>query len=57
MFNTSLSKIIVDLVGHLLVKPILSSIKALHIKVVDSMASSAIINAFRSYFAIRITPA
>ena len=31
--------------------------KALHTEVVDSMASSAIINAFRSYFAIRNTPA
>ena len=31
--------------------------KALHTEVVDSMASSANINAFRSYFAIRNTPA
>ena len=31
--------------------------KALHIEVVDSMTSSAIINALRSYFAIRDTPA
>ena len=65
-------KVIVDLVGHFLVTPILSPraiikvwiliylcdmSKALHIEVVDSMTSSAIINAFRSYFAIRNTPA
>ena len=31
--------------------------KALHIEVVDPMTSSAIINAFRSYFVIRDTPA
>ena len=31
--------------------------KALHIEVVDSMTSSAIINALRSYFAIGNTPA
>ena len=62
-------KVIVDLAGHLLVNPILSPRaiikvwiliylcdipKALHI---DSMTSSAIINAFRSYFVIRDTPA
>ena len=65
-------KVIVDLAGHLLVNPILSPraiikvwiliylcdmSKALHIEVVDSMTSSAIINAFRSYFVIRDTPA
>ena len=65
-------KVIVDLVGHFLVNPILSPraiikvwiliylcdmSKALHIEVVDSMTSSAIINAFRSYFVIRDTPA
>ena len=65
-------KVIVDLIGHFLVKPILSPrtiikvwiliylcdmSKALHIEVVDSMTSSAIINAFRSYFVIRDTPA
>ena len=31
--------------------------KALHIEIFDSMTSSAIINAFRSYFVIRDTPA
>ena len=31
--------------------------KALHIEVVDSMTSSAIINAFRLYLVIRDTPA
>ena len=65
-------KVIVDLAGHLLVNPILSPRaiikvwiliylcdmpKALHIEVFDSMTSSAIINAFRSYFVIRDTPA
>ena len=65
-------KVIVDLAGHLLVILILSPraiikvwiliylcdmSKALHIEVVDSMTSSAIINALRSYFAIRNTPA
>ena len=65
-------KVSVDLVGHFLVKPTLSSrtmikvwiliylcdiSKALYTEVVDSIASSAIINALRSCFAIRITPA
>ena len=60
-------KVIVDLAGHLLVNPILSPRaiikvwiliywcdipKALHIEIFDSMTSSAIINAFRSCFAI-----
>ena len=65
-------KVSVDLVGHFLAKPTMASrimvkvwiliylcdiSKALHTEVVDSMASSAIINAFRSCFAIRNTPA
>ena len=65
-------KVIVDLAGHLLVNPILSPRaiikvwiliylcdipKALHIEIFDSMTSSALINAFRSYFVIRDTPA
>merc|ERR1712101_98790 len=56
-------KVSVDLVGHFLVKPTLTSrtqvkvwilmylcdvSKALHTEVIDSMSSSAIINAFRS---------
>ena len=64
-------KISVDLVGHFLVKPTMTSrtqskvwvlmylcdvSKALHTEVIDSMSSSAIINAFRSCFALRNTP-
>ena len=65
-------KVSVDLVGHFLVKPTLSSrtmiyvwilnylcdiSKALHTEIVDSMASSAIINVFISCFTIRNTHA
>ena len=64
-------KVSVDLVGHFLVKPTMTSrtqlkvwiliylcdvSKVLHTEIVDSMSSSAIINAFRSCFAIRNTP-
>ena len=64
-------KVSVDLVGHFLVKPTMASrtqvkvwilmylcdvSKALHTEIIDSMASSAIINAFRSCFALRNTP-
>ena len=64
-------KVSVDLVGHFLVKPTMTSrtqlkvwvlmylcdvSKALHTEVIDSMSSSALINAFRSCFAIRNTP-
>ena len=68
----SFIKVIVDLIGHFIVKPILFSRtiikvwiliylcdipKALHIEIFDSMTSSALINAFRSYFVIRDNPA
>merc|ERR1712208_121700 len=64
-------KVSVDLVGHFLVKPTMTSriqskiwvlmylcdvSKAIHTEVIDSMSSSSIINAFRSCFAIRNTP-
>merc|ERR1712240_347299 len=64
-------KVSVDLVGHFLVKPTMTSrtqikiwvfmylcdvSKALYTEVIDSMSSSALINAFRSCFAIRNTP-
>jgi len=64
-------KVSVDLVGHYFVKPTMTSrkqskvwilmylcdvSKALHTEVIDSMSSSAIINAFRSCFALRNTP-
>merc|ERR1711867_326868 len=64
-------KVSVDLVGHFIVKPTMTSrthckvwvlmylcdvSKALHTEVIDSMSSSAIINAFRSCFALRNTP-
>ena len=64
-------KVSVDLVGHYFVKPTTTSrkqskvwilmylcdvSKALHTEVIDSMSSSAIINAFRSCFALRNTP-
>ena len=64
-------KVSVDLVGHFLVKPTMTSrkqskvwvlmylcdvSKALHTEVIDSMSSSSIINAFRSCFALRNTP-
>merc|ERR1712240_90620 len=60
-------KVSVDLVGHFIVKPTMTSRtqckvwvlmylcdvpKALHTEVIDSMSSSAIINAFRSCFAL-----
>merc|ERR1712089_3068 len=64
-------KVSVDLVGHYFVKPTMTSrkqskvwilmylcdvSKALHTEGIDSMSSSAIINAFRSCFALRNTP-
>ena len=64
-------KVSVDLVGHFLVKPTMTSrtqlkvwvlmylcdvSKALHTEVIDSMSSSALKNAFRSCFYIRNTP-
>merc|ERR1712101_53077 len=64
-------KVSVDLVGHFIVKPTMTSrtqckvwvlmylcdvSKALHTEVIDSMSSSSIINAFRSCFALRNTP-
>lgn len=64
-------KVSVDLVGHIFVKPTMTSrtqfkvwilmylcdvSKALHTEVIDSMSSSSIINAFRSCFALRNTP-
>ena len=64
-------KVSVDLVGHYFVKPTMTSrkqskvwilmylcdvSKALHTEVIDSISSSAIINAFRSCFALRNTP-
>merc|ERR1712089_54307 len=64
-------KVSVDLVGHYFVKPTMTSrkqskvwilmylcdvSKALHTEVIDSLSSSAIINAFRSCFALRNTP-
>merc|ERR1711895_292620 len=64
-------KVSVDLVGHYFVKPTMTSrkqskvwilmylcdvSKALHTEVIDSISSSAIINAFSSCFALRNTP-